>query len=631
MALDNSKFDYQIVDETTTPDTEINLFAFNEQQPVTRLLPLRPVKQETGDPIETRPESGDVHGQNDFRGGMGQKLFHRQGRDETAYFHSEGIDISEEGQIGLTKNLTEVHASSVDSGFVVIAGTLFYGSGTTVRKTSDLSAFSTEDPHAGEGAQSVVGMASDGRVGYAALTSNGIHQRSAAGVWSHYVAAGTSAQAVAWFKDRLLAIGDTSGLRTLYEIDPSGPTANVVSSLGGFREADDSGAWMAEAGPFLYVALADSGDDIGKIKHFGLNSGGTAIEPKGETLLPEGDTPTAICSIFGLLIIGAKRSLPSGGGSPLLYAGIPQSSGELSLVLIAEHEMEDNGTLFKVKGMTVVRNKVYMLWRWENTLEPYASDDFDGTAIYDPVREAFCVDMKASASQAGTLNSIGSFLNRIIVGGSSGLEAEDTSTLEESGFLLTSMADWNNAGQKYWDQLEVTLRPLPVNCTIVVSYTTDDPADAATSFTTLGTISLAGTRSQKLSLGFTGRRLTLKFGFTTLNGPSTPTLLSYSVRSYPKPETQEYLLKRYVKIAKQGRARDSGKAQTQRPRTLRKQLLGYAHAPRLTFEEADATWSVRITDIQDVEPGQPEAEETNAREQKEFYVMELTMEGTLVE
>lgn len=614
---DFTRYDLQIVDESTTPDTEINLLAFNEQQPTTKLLPLRPVKLETGNPIETRPESGDPYGQNDFRGGAGQKLFHRQGRDDTAYLYSQGLDVSKEGRISLLRSFTSAHtAADAVNGYARAGSNLFIATAGAILRTSDLSSFTSDAASLGHH------IISEGsRIFYA--NSSAIRVRDSAGAHSDYFSQAGGFSILFWAKERLFAVGTAATSRVLYEINPTGPAATAIHTVAeGWAFQKDG---FADVGPYIYAAAVGPHNES-RIYHYGLNSGATGYELKGETLMPVGDAARSLTEMFGQVFVSAGRRGIGGDSGPVAYYGVPSDTGELALVYITSFEGSGGGAHY---ASAPVGSNIVSFWAWQDVPENFPATTQDEIVLYyDPIREAFWFGA-SPGGDAGGSDVMTSFNGRLVVSREESIYVESTSSYVTSGVLYTSTADWNNAGQKLWDEIEVTLRPLPANVSIAVAYTTGDPLDSATTWTTAGTIDADGTTSQRFSLsGVVGRRLTLRFTFTS-DGSATPTLLSYSVRSYPKPATAEYLLKRYVRLQKQGRKDERAPAVRQKPRTVRKQLLALGYS-RVLLKEPDAVWNGRITDIEDMEPANPEPDETRAGREEEMYVMAITMEATLV-
>lgn len=623
--------------------TVLDLVLARTQANQTQLLPTQPVRQDVGaNPLERRPEFGDVHGQNDFRGGMGQKLFHHPNRDETAYLYSRNVDISHEGRLRLPEfDLSNIltPTGGVVAKIVTAGSNLFIGLNKTgndsIRRTSDLSTFTTENPHGGEATtQALSDLVAEGDRVFAALGTNMVNVRSAAGAWSNYVSVTGSASYLAWLKERLLVTGGSlSGSpTTLYEIDPSGPTAIAIHTL-------PAGWWFtrngyAEIGPFIY-AVARGPQGQSRIYHYGLNSGGTALEIKGVTEMPRGDVARCCIAIFGMLFIGGHRERRGNSVvQPLAYLGVPSSSGELSLVFVATEDVDPDGSQladFAVNDLFVHKNKVHMGWGYASPENGYAGS-FYGIAVYDPVRESFWYDLGQTGFAAGP-EAVTVFKDRRLFSrATTAIYAENTAdtSFSQFGILYTSAADWMNAGKKVWDQVEVTCLPIPSLCIFVISYTTDDPADPAAVWTELGQMIGGDTYERFLLDGVVGERFSLAFTFNgSANG--SPTLLSYSVRSWPKPSSPEWVLTRHVLIASQTRKDEyADPIYIEDPAATRAQLQDLAYS-RVTMYENEATWSVKLESMKDIEPAQPLSSQLPTAQgegAEDVYVMELQLIGT---
>lgn len=627
---DYSRFDCQIVDESTDPDTELNLIyeSSPERQPVTELLDLRPTKLETGNPLETRPESGDIWGQNDWRGGQGQKRFHRQGRIDNAYFYGENVDVTEEGKaiLAVTSEEKGDFTAPPPSSLAVAGGILFASDGDEIQRTSDLAAFTVEDPHAGEAATDVYDLVSDGSNIYAALGANGVHKRTA-GVWTHYAATGAGAAHLAWLKDRLIVAGDSVtnlAARTLYEV--VGGVATALFTLPAGWHFWQNG--FTEVGPFIYAAAFDA-DGRSRIYHFGPNASGSSLELKGSSSMPHGDVAYCLTEYGGIVYIGAGRYTVFGGGAPVLYAGVPSSSGELSLLIIATHEHEQSApSFFAVRTIFAARNSIYMGWQTSASSDksPFTDTYRACWGVYDPARESFHRNILVPGAGL-TIYSGTIFKNRIVAHcASSGLFAESDDYVD-SGFLISSYADWGNAGNKYWDQEEVAYKAEEDTAIATVAYPRFDSTAEAETLTAIAGASATPTKVKR-TIDVASPQLALKYTLSTDDPTKTPELHAFSVRSYPKPEENEWRLQRFIKLERKAKKnRHAEEVLTKDVKALRKQIqdLGYAV---VTFKEADAVWRMRIEKIADVEATQPRYDGTKGTEPKEHYVMALTMVGT---
>lgn len=453
---DFRRYDYQISDGSTTLD----LIAYNKAQATTNSLPLRPVRQDTGaNPNEVRPESGDIFSQGDFSGGAGQRLFHSSKQpDPTMYYYSEGIDVSEEGQATLLP-YGDGPASGITSGLrlEVCDGKLFATDGTTVRYTTSatLSSWTNDDPHDGEGAVAVQDLAARGDELFAALGANGVHIRASAGTWSHWQPDGAidldvgTATRIAYLRDRIFVIGGTDS-RSIYEVVNDSTPTSMRDLPEGWVYSD---IW--EAGEYIYASAYSFDSGLTQVMHFGLNSGGTAVEWKGSSPFPRGQLLYCGVGYLGKVFVGGGKRNSENGYSGIVYQCAVDGSGFLYIESkVIETEGAGPGN-FSVRKIEPVGESV-LFGIAQGSTHPYATheglvryDLAEGSLVYDLGSDGHwnILTAQESSVEDGTYNP---FTSDVVIAASSTAAQNGTQSVR-----LTS-AGTNNAPLRLSD---ITVAP----------------------------------------------------------------------------------------------------------------------------------------------------------------------------
>ena len=609
-------------------DTQGLVFATGEgMQGQTQTKEQRPVRQDTGtNPWETRPESGDIFSQGDFINGMGQTYFHRQNRDEAKYLWSRGIDITN-GTLKLHRAWAESDSAREYQYFTVAEGTLFgTNQGSAVYSTSDLTTWSTDTPTA---MTAWGGLTNNGHqvfVGGRDAGLNGFIYRKSGGTWTAYYGsvASTYPQVLHWTKDRLIW-WDATGNR-LYEQTASG-TANAT--LRATYQTGTTCKGIFTAGAYIYVIMTTTDRTI--IFHYGLSTDATPIlQAKGYTEFPSGVEIHSGVGYVGQVYLGGSIREFANTKRCVFYSATPDDSGHLHYLKVAEGFNGNTASSpeLQVTAMTASEDKVYMSWPTHAN-----ADALNGTntavGCYDIARGSFSLLPSVVASAATSADAIAVFKGRVVFGHDATNKAYATSSTvyTTSGTFITSIADWNNAGQKVWDRVEWATKPLPDGATVQGYYTTKHPdQNDWTLFATQNTLNSESLNTTLSSVQ--GRIFALKFVLNRSTATTTtPELLNYSARSYPKPSTTEWRLTRYVRIMDLDARDGGGEEIRQNPETVREWLLNKANEP-VTWYEAGSTWSVLVKEIGDIEPGLSVYSQTSGDTIRDVFVMRLVMEGT---
>lgn len=622
MAFDAHRYDGLINDGST--DYPL-LYVGNDPELVrnTSSVPLRAVRQDTGqNPYEVRPESGDIFAQGDFSYGSGQERYHRPKSDPSKYFTSEGFDISVPGK------LTHLNATALatangawqmevfnDFPFVIgnaaSANRVYSGNG------SFPGTWTSENPHAGEGDQIVRQLATNGTVLFAAIDTNGVHQRTTGGVWSHYQVGGVNlntggtAVRVSFLKDRLLVVGQSGSSFALYEV-ASSATPPVVQAL----PVGWASGFLFESGPYIYWPAWSPDYSKGRIYHFGLNSAGSAIEAKGSTPMPDGVVPLhGVGYVGATYVVGGTYEASS--LNPVIYQAEVNEDGTLELAKLADGL---GGVAQAVKS-----RKESVIFPW--VLDGDPKGDRCGIASHNLGRQAFANNLAVSPlpSPNVNVNDLIIYNGRALFSTDNGLYYENLGTPVTTATLITSIADWNNAGSKTWNKIEIQHKPLATGCSVQVFYTLKHPDE--NTWVSAGTSSTVGSEGATFALtGITSRIFALKL-VSTASGSNSPTITGFSVRSDPYVSPGEWKLTRYVRIAYEDRKDGNARAVRKPPVTTRNALMNLLYS-YVTLTEDDAVWNVRVEGIREIVPKLGTQPSTGGNPNRDFFILALELQGT---
>jgi hypothetical protein len=580
----------------------------------TETLALRPVRQDVGNnPAELRPESGDIFSQADFSHGALQPYFH--GFDPSKYLYSEGFDPSEPGVLKHLPRTQDAAGGTMGASSTGRScqsqSTLFICDATGLRVYTDITAApTTEDPHAGEGTVVVNDVTSEGDRVFAALGANGIHVRSAAGVWSHHNDA--AAKRVAYIKERLIAASDTA----LYEITASGaaPTAKLTLKAGWV------GTDLATNGQYVYWSAINAAAGLSVVHHFGLVQGD--FVHLGTSNFPDNDLVYSILGYLGTLYVGGGRKNSSGGKDPFLYR-TTTASGFLDELTLVTDSTGAGAADLSVNSIYPYSRKVLLGWSL-GSAAPFGARY--GVAVYDPALDSFFHHLGNTGASVQTL-SIQVFQGRVVIVSDQAVLYEHATERISTSIFISSVASWRNAGLKFWDLGDITGKPLPTGASVGVDYTTSPPEDGSwTDFfnwTTAASTKATGTiaaESAKLAVRLVSARAT--------DATQAPEIETYSVRSNPTAATDEYRLIRTVRIFPKDWISESGQVFYQTPRAVRNTLKD-ARNTSVTWYEPDFPngWSVILKEIAWTMPYQPDYGETAGEPEKEGFICTLIMEG----
>ena len=605
------------------------LFLPGQDRKATATLQLRPAKTDIGQSeFEARPEFGDWFSQGDFSGGMGQRFFHRPGRDDSKYLISQGFDISEPGVLRHSNDTAEADDTNLTApGALAVFNDLPFvtqGNGVYRGNGSFPGTWTIEDTDAGESGVPALDLATNGAHLFLAYGTGGIHVRDTGGTWDHLH---TSAPAdvntgdtrvVRWLKDRLIVVGAAG--RSLYEVVvadgiAADDTPPVLETLPAGWEFTDA----FEAGPFIFATAVNPTSGLSRVHAYGLNSGLTAIEKKSSTPMPRGTLVYSGIGAQGRIFLGGGRQNKNGGENASLYEAISNNTGELQILLIAKEDDNDTAAL-AVRSFEVLADSIVFGWsRGLNSI--YGR--FVGLGRYNLARNAFSLDLKSSAQTDKRIRDVISFEDRLLFSVDAfGLEYEKLGVPVPEAWLVTSMADWANTSLKVWDLFEITHNALNVGVEVEIEYTKKNPDEQEWQPVMVSDTPGSAGKSERIE-DIEARNLTLKIT-STANIDADPEFQAFGVRSMPAPSDTEWRLVRTIRVFDEDRKNAKAEIVHQDPRTLRAQLQDLAH-DFVTVFEPGVTWIAYVEDVAEVEPGSSIVSETAGTSEREAYYLEIRM------
>lgn len=464
---------------------------------------------------EVSNEFGLLFARADFSGGEGLERAHsasRQSIDDSRYYDSKNIDIDDDGRAQLLATSERVDASSASVIYAVYAdGNVWYTDGTTLQKstnpTADPPSFSADDPHAGEGAQNVTGLAALGTTAYAACTTNGIHRITSGGAWAHW--SDVQADRIWAAKGRIIALEDN----VLYEAR-SAATSLTLLTLGDGHVIHD----VVDAGRFILAAASD-----GLVYAFTFN--GTDVEFAGQsTPISTGEYPTALHATLGRVFIATAEDLGSGSSVGRLYTGVLADDGVLDNLSVIK-EWDESTADLAPRGLHSPRRASIFLGNPQGTETHLWRYDLSTDGLHRSY---------ITTEGAGCVRSVFSVDDRVwwTVDGE-GISRE-SGTTSSTGYIIGPFANFFTEDQKSWSGLRAIFDQMPSGSKVRTAYTTDrDALDDPDSGQWIS-FSVYNTSNEERELSLPeveARALAIKFSFEL--GDDTPILRSYTVRAYP--------------------------------------------------------------------------------------------------
>lgn len=599
-------------------ETELHFWEGEGAQKRTDTIDLAPPQTDVrNNPNEMPSALGRFFAQGDFSHGEGQPYFHYDSSDQAKFLHSEGFDTSE---LGLLKHLPAVLTASggalgaSSSGRqATCQGKKFICDGTQIRVYDTLTgAESFENPHAGEGAVSVQDVTAEGDRLFVALGANGIHVRSALGVYTHY----SDAQAirVAWVKERLAA----ASARDFYEITTSGAAPASKQPLKeGWTYTD-----IGENGAYIYAPSVNEAGGQSKIFHFGLDNS-LAVAVQGSTWMPNDELCYSFKGYLNMVVLGCGRVNSSGGKDGLLYKALPSENGYLPIDLVAESEGAGSRDLAIRAIATQGRN--FLLGWTLGASSPYGVRE--GLAKYDPALDSFSTHL-ASSTDTATPESVLSaslFEGRVMFVTADGVYYEDITKKVAQATLISSIATWNNPALKNWDESNLSTKELPATSSVDLQYSLVHPKENIWSLAGQHTIT-DETEATFRHANVKSPRFAVKLvSHATSSQADAPEIESFSVRSNPTVEDTEFRLLRTVHLIGTIAKSSSSTVKNYNPRDERDNLRSLMR-DWFDWHEADCSYNVRLAQMSEIK-AVTKYQSTQGDPLNEEYVVVVELEG----
>lgn len=580
-------------------------------------IPLEPPRTDTlANSAEMPSALGREFAQTDWSHGQGQNYFHKRSSDTAKALYLEGFDTSE---IGLLRHLRD----TVESTTTTVAGSgktvkhggyIFIADGTAIRRYSDITGARTNiDPQAGEAATTVSDLASDGTNLYAALGTNGIHISTDDGTtWTHH----SDAQAIliAFVKERLVA----ATARLLYVITAAGAAPSPTTSLrSGWTFTD-----IGESGEKVYASCIYDNGGKSRIYHYGLDSSLNFIE-QGSSVLPDDDLCYSVTGYLGMVLLGCGRKNSAGGRDALLYKAIPSEGGYLPIELVAESEGA-GATDLSVKHITTYGRKFLCSWSLGSAAN-FGSRT--GIAVYDPALDSFSNHLSINVGgTAEAVLSIETYKGRIILSSAGGVFYEDLIRYKASAFIITSTADFNNAGPKSWDRTRLSYKALPNGASIAAQYSIRRPEENVWSAISSATIP-GSTEATFTHANLESPRWTLKIISTSIaDQTSAPEIEGFATRSSQTTSEPEYRIVRTFILADKLSVGKFGVSFE-----VRKVRDFIENRYRETFDYFEADYPngfyVRLSNYSVVEPDDTVYQLSDGTRPDDLYLVTVVLEG----
>jgi hypothetical protein len=340
---------------------------------------LRTQADPSGEPGESslNPKGLWRRTQESWHHGAGQRFLDGRDSDRARFRTSKGINPWTEGQLSLL-NDTASRRSSANTNLqlVALSGYLYVSDGTQLYHTTDPTAgsptWTSADIQAGQAAQTVNSIATNGYHVWAALGSSGLHRTTRGATSSTADVPGTACTLVGYALGRLLI----ANANVLYEVLPAitAPVATALPGVGTHPNSDFVWSVIAEGRNVIYAA-GNSGDKA-EIYRITLNPSDTALAaPVFATYLPDGELIHAIQFYAGGVILGTSKGLrlaTADGQGNLDYGPLIETTSAVRAL-----EPQDRYVFFSATNYDGTSSGLYRAdlgWQTSSLVPAYASD-----------------------------------------------------------------------------------------------------------------------------------------------------------------------------------------------------------------------------------------------------------------
>jgi hypothetical protein len=489
-----------------------------------KTAPLEAPRVNTDSSPEEIGETDPNFARSEFDGGEGLFRAHLPGAAANRFWDSKNVSVqpAEPGEfpeVRLLKTTANIEASADTGLYAAEDGTsLYVTEGTVLRRTDDPTAASptwaNDDPHNGEAATTVGGVAILGSEVYAALGTNGIHRKSS-GAWSHWN--DLAATRIWASKGRVVA----SDGRSLYEVTAAGVAPSPLKTLSPGESWQDA----TDGGSHILCAATD-----GYIYAFSTDSGSMVLAAQS---LFEGETPRTVGQTQGVVAVGTAAS-----NVGRLWVGTLLESGQLDDMQLVK-QWGESGTATDQTPRRIIGTREALF-----TAVP------DGTDTY---LWRFDLSSGGLARHLTIAGASGLVRGLAVVDGrlfatvdASGVWREGT-TYASSGYLIGPLGDFFSASDKSWIGARLETGTLSDGRKVELFYTTDPDAlndpDSSSWVRVTTRDSGSGDPGEHALSSVVARSLAgmVKLAPST-DATQTPAVRSFSFRAYPSSGDEDVIV-----------------------------------------------------------------------------------------
>lgn len=272
------------------------------------ISPIRPPQDNSQEPGEQSLSQEGLwrRSQSSWHMGAGQEYFDDAESIRQRFESSKGLDIWTRRRLRLLPDTVQRRASTETNLQVLQVGTrLYFSDGIGVQHVADPTLawsggnIGNSNIHAGEGAQPVLSLTTDGATVWAALGTNGVHKTVAGDTSSNSVTTSTMS-VVGYVNGRLLG----AHLNSVWEISRAG----VLTLIRTHPNPDFVWTAIAQAPNAAYlVGTCADRSEIYAVST--LDATGALSPPILSTTLPDGEVVRAITYYGGAMLLGTSRGL----------------------------------------------------------------------------------------------------------------------------------------------------------------------------------------------------------------------------------------------------------------------------------------------------------------------------------
>lgn len=396
------------------------------------------------------PEDLWPRGQSSWHMGAGQKYLDAKTSDRHRFKNSQGLNPWTLGQLQLLNDTSHaVTSSNTNLSVLRVGDYLYFGNGTTLKFSNAVPFTSYTDSviQAGESAQNVLSITSDGYTVYAALGSNGIHTTTRGGTSStHY--SDLQATLVGYVKGRLMAAKGAA----IYNVVASGAAPSAL-----FTQANTDFSWVAFAEGTGNIYAAGYSGDKSLIYRAAVKTDGTALDaPIVAGELPDGEIVRSLAGYLGFICIGTD-----------LGFRLATENGDGSLTLGALVETDQPCRAFEPQSR-------FMWFGWENYDSSHSGlGRMDLSSLTSPAVPAYASDLMAASQGAVTSIATAPGNIRAFCVAGHGLYVE-SGTSVASGSFDTGLISFGIPDKKIALRTILKHKPLPEDGSVSIYISADD-------------------------------------------------------------------------------------------------------------------------------------------------------------